>query len=129
MNLTPVEFLAFFEEFKKVPLPTINLYITVATGRVPVSVWGTSVQYATALMVAHMLTTQGRKGDGAAGGSVTQESVGDLSRSYASMFDVSRGDALLLTTRYGIDFVQLRKETIVTGMTTYGGTFPKVPFC
>jgi Protein of unknown function (DUF4054) len=118
MNITSQFFLSLFEEFRKVPRAQVNAYITIATGRVPQSVWGTQYQYATALLVAHMLSTRGRQGGGSAGGAVTAEAVGELSRSFATMFDVNRGDALLLTTRYGADFVQLRKETVIGVMST-----------
>jgi hypothetical protein len=118
MNITSQYFLTLFEEFSKVPKAKLDAYISLASLRVSQSVWGGVYQYATALLVAHMLVTSGRQGGGSAGGAVTAEQVGDLSRSFATMFDTNRGDALLCGTRYGIDFVQLRKETIITGMTT-----------
>lgn len=124
MNIDKSYFLALFDEFSKTSTEKIDAYIDIATLRVPAAIWGNKVKYATALLVAHMLTTSGRQGDGSAGGAVTNEQVGDLSRAFATMFDTERGDALLLTTRYGIDFVQLRKETIVTaGLTGFR------PFC
>lgn len=118
MNITSQFFLSLFEEFQKVKRAKINAYISIASGRVPQNVWGAQYQYATALLVAHMLSTSGRQGGGSAGGAVTAEAVGDLSRSFATLFDVNRGDALLLTTRYGADFVQLRKETVIGCMST-----------
>lgn len=120
-------FLELFEEFKKLSPTKINAYLTIAQGRVPLSVWKANTAYAQALLTAHMLTTQGRQGDGAGGGAVTNEQVGDLSRAFATCFDATAGDSVLRTTRYGIDFIALRKETIVTGMTTRG--FVRRPWC
>ncbi|CAM6004899.1 unnamed protein product [Sphagnum balticum] len=58
------------------------------------------------------------KGDGAGGGSVTQEQVGDLSRSFQAVAEVGSGDSWLATTRYGVDFIALRNETIIGFMPT-----------
>lgn len=120
MNINSQYFLTLFEEFKKVPKAKIDVYIEIATGRVPCSVWGAATKYATALLTAHMLSTQGNQGGGSAGGGVTQEQVGDLSRTYGSATVAGDDDALYGTTRYGIDFLALRKENIVSGMTTRG---------
>jgi Protein of unknown function (DUF4054) len=126
LNITVQFFLNLFEEFRGAKRAKLTAYITIASGRVPSGVWGANTQYATALLVAHMLTAQGRQGLGSAGGAVTSETVGDLARNFAQLFDLERGDALLCSTRYGADFVQLRKETIVTGMTTRGAV--PIPF-
>lgn len=115
-NITPSYFLTLFDEFKKVALPKLEIYIGLASGRVPSGVWGDNTKYATALLTAHMLSTSGPQGGGPSGGAVTAEQVGDLSRSFATVFQPGSGDAALMTTRYGIDFVALRRETIVSGM-------------
>lgn len=119
MNITSQYFLALFEEFKKVKPAKINVYIEIASGRIPESVWETSTKYATALLTAHMLSTSGPQGGGSAGGPVTAEQVGDLSRAYGSVAEVGSADAFLATTRYGIDLIALRRETFTTGMSTY----------
>jgi hypothetical protein len=119
-NITKEYFLNLFDEFSKVKPDRIAIYIGLATIRVPLSVWCENTPYATALLTAHMLTTSGRQGLGSAGGAVSQEAVGDLSRSFAQCFDPTAGDAVLRVTRYGIDFVALRKETFTTAMTTRG---------
>ena len=117
-NITSQYFLTLFEEFSKVKKAKIDAYLDLATIRVPVSVWGANTNYATALLTAHMLATSGTQGGGPTGGALTQESVGDLSRAFATVFDPTAGDAVLRTTRYGIDFVALRKETFTSAMTT-----------
>lgn len=119
-NITVEYFLTLFEEFKRIAQPKIKVYIGIATGRVPTSVWGANTQYATALLTAHMLTLQGKGGGGEAGGPLTQESVGDLSRSFATIFQPGAGDAPYMTTRYGVEFIELRRETIVSAMVSGG---------
>lgn len=115
-NITPQYFLNLFDEFKKVSAPKIAAYITIASGRTPRKVWCENTDYATALLTAHMLSTSGPQGGGPAGGALTNEQVGDLSRGYATVFQAGSGDAALMTTRYGIDYIALRRETIVSGM-------------
>lgn len=128
MNITVQYFLSLFEEFKKVPRAKLTAYINLATSRVPKTVWLENTSYATALLTAHMLSTSGNSGGGSAGGALTQEAVGDLSRSFQANFEPGAGDALLRMTRYGIDFVALRRETIVCGMTTRGAVPPRPCF-
>lgn len=124
-NIDPHYFKALFDEFDGVSDPKVQAYIDIASSRVPSGVWGTNTNYATALLVAHMLTASGAGGLGPSGGPVTNEAVGDVSRGYASIAEQGSGDAALMTTRYGIDFVALRKETVV-GATVTGPT-PFVP--
>jgi hypothetical protein len=124
--VTPLDsqiFLTLFPEFQKVQKATLDAYINIAIGRVPAPVWGTNAQYATALLTAHMLTAQGRGGQGSGGGAITQEQVGDLSRTFATVGEPGSGDQNMLTTRYGSEFVGLRKETIVT-IQALGGRRP-----
>lgn len=117
-NIEVDYFLALFDEFKKVSSATLKAYLGIASTRVPLSVWADNCPYATALMTAHMLTARGYSGAGSSGGPTTSESVGDLSRAYATVFEAGSGDAELMTTRYGIDFVALRNESLSYGMVT-----------
>ncbi len=126
--LTLQAFRTLFPEFKKTPDATIEAYLNIAVGRVPVNIWKANTNYATALLLAHMLSTQGAQGGGPTGGAVTQEQVGDLSRSFQAVFEPGSGDAVLMTTRYGIDFVALRKETIPTA-TVARTPRPPLPGC
>jgi hypothetical protein len=126
-NITNQYFLAFFPEFESRPPATIDAYIEVATNRVPLNIWGSNGKYATALLTAHMLTISGKSGLGSGGGAVTAESVGDLSRSFATVGVPGSGDQELLTTRYGQAFVALRRETIVSATVTGPTTLPPQP--
>jgi hypothetical protein len=128
MNITIQYFLTLFPEFTKVPAAKINAFITVASNRVPSGVWGSVAGYATALLTAHMLSTSGPQGGGSAGGAVTAEQVGELSRSYQFIGEIGSGDAPLMTTRYGVDFVALRKENII-GATTVAMPVSVPPVC
>lgn len=113
-------FLTLFDEFSKVKPEKIQAYLDLAAMRLPASVWGTAANYAACLLTAHMLTASGRGGQGAGGGAVNNQAVGDLSRGFASCFEPGTGDSVLRTTRYGLDFIALRKETIVSIMPTFG---------
>lgn len=128
-NINPQYFLTLFPEYKHTHETRINAYINIASVRVPLSVWGLNTQYATALLVAHMLATAGPQGGGPAGGALTAEQVGDLSRSFATVGEPGSGDADMRTTRYGIDFVALRKETFVTARSAYMPIHPPFPRC
>lgn len=128
-TLNPALFLLFFPEFKTVSIETLNAYLPVAHLRVPYRVWDrhpstvesvTRVRYARALIMAHMLTIQGFGSEGSAGGAVTSETVGDLTRAYTPIGQGGTGDDELRATRYGIMFVELRNEIIV-GVMPAGG--------
>jgi len=112
-HLSSQHFLTIFSEFQHVDPATLKVYLRLASCRTPPSVWGESTQYATALLTAHMLTASGKQGSGPTGGTITAEQVGDLSRSFESIAEIGSGDAPLMVTRYGIDYVALRKERIV----------------
>lgn len=123
-NIERQYFLTLFPEFKRREPAAIEAYIGIASQRVPLGVWGGNTPYATALLAAHMLATSGPQGGGSAGGPVVAEQVGDLSRSYQSIAEQGSGDASLMTTRYGIDFVALRKATITTMRTVRKPVIP-----
>lgn len=135
-KFNPAYFLDFFPEFKNVPPQTLSNYVDVVHLRVPFAVWSRNapsiedgeirVRYARSLLMAHMLTIRGFGGDGSGGGAITQETVGDLSRSYGTVGEAASGDAELRTTRYGIMFVELRNEFIV-GVMPAGPSRPR-PF-
>ncbi len=126
-NITLEYFQSLFPEFCKVNQGTVEAYIEIATIRVPKAIWGPVYKYATALLLAHMLTASGKAGLGSGGGAVTSEAVGDLSRGFATVGVPGSGDQELLTTRYGQDFVALRRETIVSAGVTGWPSIPPIP--
>lgn len=132
-NITKFYFLTVFDEFKNVDTDKIDAYLDIATLRVPSTIWNAATNYATALLTAHMLSTSGAlpgQGAGSAGGAVTDESVGDVSRSFATVGVAGSGDEELRTTRYGIDFLRLRKENIQPKTPASGPlTIPPPGYC
>lgn len=127
-NLTSAEFRVYFDEFSDVSAAKLAAYLGLAEGRVPASVWGTNAKYATALLTAHLLAAAGGTGGsgGGTGGPVTSEDLGEASRSYGKLGVAGSADETLLTTRYGAEFIQLRRETVVSGMATGSATLPPV---
>lgn len=124
-NIDPTYFLDLFPEFKGTPNSRIQAYLDIATLRVPQSVWGGVYQYATALLTAHMvsMTANAPGGSGGGGGgALASESVGELSRGYAFVGQAGSGDDALMATRYGMEFVNLRRETIVSAGVMSMGT-------
>lgn len=75
--------------------------------------WGSKADSGVIFLVAHMLLLDKRALDGKAGqfkGPLTSESVGPLSRSFAS--PLGRGneqDAWLMQTQWGMQYLELRK--------------------
>jgi hypothetical protein len=118
MGIDRQYFLTVFDEFSAAAPAKIDAYLEISALRVPPTVWGTRAGYAQALLTAHMLTASGSGGQGAAGGALTNEQVGDVQRGYGQVGDQASGDAALMTTRYGIDYVALRKETVVSCLVT-----------
>lgn len=119
-TITSQYFLTLFDEFQTVPNAKLEIFIGLATLRVAPSVWGAAAQYATALLTAHMIAAGGGAGGsgGAAGGALSSESVGDLSRSFSTVGSAGTGDQEYMTTRYGIAYVELRRETFATALAT-----------
>jgi hypothetical protein len=121
-------FLTLFEEFGSANKTKVGAFIDIASSRVSPTVWGANAKYATALLTAHMLASTGHSPSGgmggSAGGALTGESVGDLSRNYSAVGVAGSGDQELMTTRYGMEFVALRRETICAPMATGNTTLP-----
>lgn len=99
-------------EFSSVDSDRIDRLVTIAALQVPASKWGDVTDYATALLVCHMLKLDAQKGKGA----ITQEQLGDISRSYAAPKS-GKDDALDLTS-YGSQFKQLRSTRVAGPLVT-----------
>ena len=123
-NITRDYFLALFDEFKTTPTPKVDAFLGIASLRVAPTVWKERAAYATALLTAHMIASSGGAGGqgGPASGPLTNESVGDLSRGFATIGVPGSGDQELLTTRFGQEYVALRKEVVVGAMVVGGIT-------
>lgn len=117
--ITRSYFLQLFPEFSSVAVPKVNAYLAIAGNRVDSNAWGDCADYAQALILAHMLSASGSgQSDGATGGPVTSESVGDLSRQYGTMQSESEADKPYTMTKYGREYLALRRECIIPGTLT-----------
>ena len=123
LNITIDYFLALFDEFKSVPSTKLEVYIELATMRVNKTAWGypsrDTYKPATAYLAAHMLVSGGGASGpstgtgGASGGALTQEAVGDLSRSFGTVGEAGSRSESEMTTKYGQQYIALRRENIV----------------
>lgn len=123
------EFLELFDEFATVPPTKVQMYFQLAKQRVAEGVWGANYKFGVYYLAAHMLVRGGGKAGtqtgagGAAGGALTDITVGDLSRSFTPLADNDSGDSTLKTTAYGTMFLELRRETVI-GATVTGAPVP-----
>ena len=108
--MTPVLIKTYFPEFASTSDAFIQLYIDQAILCVNVNRWGNKSEWGIAYLTAHLLTIINRGGSGQSG-AVTQESVGDLSRSYGTVTPINESE--YSTTNYGREYLRLRK-TILT---------------
>lgn len=117
--ITRAYLLRLFPEFTEVAVPKVNAYLEIASVRANADAWGDCADYAQALITAHMLAASGSgASDGSVGGPVTSESVGDLSRGYGSMTVDSDADKPYTMTKYGREYLALRRECIVAATIT-----------
>lgn len=110
-------------EFASTAEESIELFIEQARIFVNESVWGekkgkAGIIYMACHMMKEMGLGSGGISDGA--GAVTQEKVGDLSKSYGDLGNGSRNetDKILMTTKYGKMFLLLKKTLVITPMVT-----------
>lgn len=120
----PTYIKALFPEFSTVNDVRIQALIDIANLSVSQKVWGSSYTPGIAYLVAHLLKRSGAaagvSGSSSQAGTVSSEKVGELQRSYASpsMSGSSAEDALLSTTSYGIEYLRLRRQLLITPMVT-----------
>jgi hypothetical protein len=113
-----------FPEFSSVDAARIAAFIGIAQVSMNAGVWGTAYDAGLAYLTAHLLKKSGPgggvQGGNSTAGPLTQERVGELSRSYGSvdLGSMSQGDALLASTAYGIEYLRLRKLIPTTPMVT-----------
>lgn len=116
--ITRAFFLNLFPEFNDIGAGRINAVIGIAHGRLGEAAWGDCFEYAQALLTAHMLASalSGNSMDGGTG-PITSQSVGDLSESFGQL-NVSDSDSVYTTTKYGVEFLALRKECVIAPILT-----------
>jgi hypothetical protein len=117
---TAADILIIAPEFQTVPINTVDRFIEMASNQINDLVWGQKAKYGAIYLAAHLMTLNGlgvtgaSYGDGTDGAHVTMKTVGQVSvqyqpRDYNSLA-IAGGDALLGTTRYGIEFARLKKQ-------------------
>lgn len=99
-------------ELAAVPDPTVTTWLTIAAKRHNATVFGEVYAEAMVLWTAHRISRLPGVGSGSGGevGPVIAQADGDLSRTYGSVASLaaSAADADLVTTRYGLAYLELR---------------------
>ena len=124
MEATAENIKALFPEFGSVTDQRIENFVEIARLSVSEKAWGSSYGTGLSYLTAHLLKRAG-VGGGVQGGTsqagvVTSEKVGELQRSYAlpNFSGGSAEDSLLATTSYGMEYLRLRRQLLVTPMVT-----------
>ena len=115
---------ALFPEFSAVNDVRIQALLDIANLSVSQKVWGSAYAPGMAYLVAHLLKRSGAaigvSGGSSNAGTVSSEKVGELPRSYSAPggSGSSGEDAFLSTTSYGMEYLRLRRQLLVTPMVT-----------
>lgn len=100
-------FLRVAGEFKNEAPEDIQFWVDLALGELNKNgIWGDRLDYATALLAAHMFKMAKRRGQGM----TTQHKVGDISKNFLE----PQHKHELLQTSYGTEFYRLRRTRVIT---------------
>lgn len=91
------------------PAATQTLVLAIVDRQIDVGVWGAFADDGRRYLAAHLGTLAITGGAGAAG-PVTSESLGAMSRSYASL--TGNIDPTLATTRFGVEYFRLLRIAV-----------------
>lgn len=122
MAVTVADFRARFPEFGDntgdFPDARVTLALADALLNMNVYAWGLRADMGQVYMAAHLLAIEGDAFGGIGGtsfGAVTQESVGEISRSFAAPSGaLTDSDGDLLWTKYGMVFSRLKRNIVST---------------
>lgn len=115
---TAADILLVTNDFTDVPIPTIDLFIDMASAQINESEWGVKAKFGAIYLAAHLMAVGGF-GTGNLGGDndgshVSMKTVGQVSVQYQprdyGILATMGGDAFLGQTRYGIEFARLKKS-------------------
>lgn len=111
MEPTIKEFMIIFPEFACADSTRLEFFFDTAKGRVNAAIFceDTSHHMAVYLVTAHSLTIMNPENAG--GGKVSAEKVGDVAISYQSTGD---GEGEFSSTQYGLQYLRLLKENVIT---------------
>lgn len=117
---TAADILIIAPEFIDVPVSTVDRFIEMASNQINELAWGQKAKYGAIYLAAHLMTLNGlgvtgeAYGNGTDGARVSMKTVGQVSvqyqpRDYGTIAAMG-GDALLGSTRYGVEFARLKKQ-------------------
>lgn len=89
-----------------------NFVLANAGRAISISVFGTRTEEAARYWVAHKLTLLSESSSSAAPGPVIREQVGDTMKEYAKPQFVTGSDADYARTKYGLEFLAIRKSLL-----------------
>lgn len=120
--ITPADVIDIAPEFSGISINRIQRFIDRARLSVNKDIFGNVYELAVAYLAAHMLAVsiEPSLGGGSIGLVVTQEKVGDLSRSYADTAAIA-ADPTLSRTRFGEEFLRLRRQCVISPVVITGG--------
>lgn len=112
MAITKAGVLLLAPEFTSLADADFTAIMALAALEVNVTQWGARADHAGNLITAHMLTLS--RPNLAVGDIVASERVGEVSRAYAiAPIQIAGGDESYKTTRYGREYLRLRRLSIV----------------
>jgi len=92
---------------------TFDLYIGEAATSISSSVFGTKTEWAASNWVAHYMSVNTSSGSATVSGPITEEKVGDITRKYVRLQNVSNEESDYGRTKYGRTFLTIRRSRIV----------------
>ncbi len=117
MSVTPASFKELFPEFVSQSDARVTLFLDQASRRISASAFGTLYDDAQSYLAAHLIAVSARASGmtlSGASGPVTSETVGPLSRSYASNYGATTGSDAYNATPYGQEFQRLLSLCFLT---------------
>ncbi len=120
MSVSIATFRTRFPELTEELFPDdrVTLALDDALLQMNVYVWGTKADLGQAYLAAHLLCIEGDAFGGVGGGALgalTQESVGDVSRSFSVPgVSITDSDRDLTWTKYGVVFSRMKKTLVST---------------
>lgn len=118
MAVSPTSIIALHTEFSAVSADTVDTFVLMASESLDSGQWGTVAKFyrASAYLAMHMMERAGLSSTagagGHAGGPVTSETAGKVSRAYGKPSVVAHeaGDEDLASTKFGLQFLRERNS-------------------
>lgn len=117
MSVTPATFKVLFPEFVAQTDARVQLFLDQASRRISTTSFGTLYDDAQSYLAAHLIAVSARASGmtlSGASGPVTSETVGPLSKSYASNYGATTGADNYDATPYGQEYQRLLSLCFLT---------------